>query len=292
MVKGILALALVCASATPGGAAQRRTPDSRKTLAEARALLLEGRRKEAVSLLRANESTNGRRSSTIIAEQFVTTENFQVYQEMKAFTQERLWSDCLKQVERLTPHDRGNLIILRLKSECQLGNGQNAEAQKTYYEMLELEPGDPWALMGLARMAMVKKHYDEALRLLEPLAKVQLSRSEDRERLVLIRADILFETGRYNEAVQLLVADQEKNLDHMAVIYKLGELYQRRPGLEWQSRRSFALFASRYRKLANNDPRKRALEGYFADAEARIATLDKKLEVAPKGPVPTRPPSP
>ncbi len=246
-----------------------------KTFSEARALLLQGDRKAAVKLLR-DSGKEGMVKSILIAEQFVTAENFQKFQDMKAYADAELWTDCSKISVNITKEDKTNIRVLKLLAQCQLMSGAVGEAETHYLSILQLSPMDSDGVMGLSVIHMHNKKYDDALKLLGTLNKRQ---DIDIEKLALLKSEINFFAGRIVEAVQILQQDHEKNLEHIQVLYQLGEYLQKINGEEWQARRAFALFISKYKKLKDNDLNKKNLSTQYIDAQARLATLDKKLEV-------------
>ena len=249
---------------------------------DARALFLAGKRKEAGSALRARGGADAERRGRILAEQFVTAENFQRYQDMKDLAEAELWPECLKVAERVTAEDKTNLLVLRAQAHCNLRQGKASEAQSAYQAALELDPREPDALMGLSLLALEQKHPEEAARILEPLVKNQPKNGAELERLALLRAEIALEGGRLDDAIALLQSHHERHIDHVETFYRLAELFQKKKGAEWMSRRTYAQFIVRYRKLPEGDVRRRRLANQFNEAQAKLATLDKKLEVMPR----------
>lgn len=250
--------------------------DITKILSEARSLLLLGKRIDAVKLLREHEN-EGNTKSILIAEQFVTGESFQKYQDMKAYADAELWTDCIKINSQIGLEDSDNTLVLKTLAQCQVNQGLKSEAKITYQKILQLCITDSAAIMGLAKLNMHNKEYDQALKLLEPLLK---RKNINQEKLSLLRSEIHYFAGHLNEAISILQQDQEANLNHMEVLYKLGEYLQEKKNEDWQSRRAFALFISRYKRLNKTNKEKLRLEPLFIDAQARLVALDKKLEVS------------
>jgi tetratricopeptide (TPR) repeat protein len=266
--------------------AAQTKPRETQLLSEARALLLQGKRPEAVSVLRNTGSSDLIAKSILVGQQFVTTENFQKYQEMVAYHDARLWGDCIRLFAEVTSEDQSNLLLLRVYGSCLMHNGQYSESARAYYDVLKLNPKDTESVIGLATISMHKKEYALAEKILEPIIKsVQKSESE---RLALLRAEIKYFSGDLDSAIEILQKDHETNFDHLEVIFKLADFLQKKNGEEWQARRAFALFTSRYKKLIQSSTNKlrtsandnKKLENLYLEAQARLAVLDKKLEIS------------
>ncbi len=263
------------------------SPSTDGVLQQVKSMLMQGKRKEAVVLL--NNTIQGipqknknaikelENKRMIIAEQFITAANFQKFQDIKAFADEELWAECLKGTTQITEPDADNLMVLRLKALCQNKSGLTEASSKTMFDILQFEHQDAFALIGLAGLALERKQFREGLLVIEPLLKVPPRLSADVERLAIIRARLLEETDHLNEAIEVLMQDQQANLKHNEVIFRLGQLYQRHTGYEWQARRAFSLFLSRCKRLSTTEIGLQHLDPMITEAQANLALLDKKL---------------
>ena len=242
---------------------------------QAKSLLFEGKRKDAVILLK------GTGRSSILAEQFITAENFQRYQDLRAFADAELWPECLKHTSLISSHDQDNVLVLRLKGHCQIRANLFDEATKTFSEILTFNGADPGALIGLASIALERRQILEGLKALEGLDKSPLKSATDAQKLAIVWSRLLEEKGDFEGAIQKLTYDQEKHLDHIEVIFKLAQLYQRHPGFDWQALRYYSLFVSRCKKLLQSKIALNHLEPALLESQSALIALEKKLAVDP-----------
>lgn len=251
---------------------------------QAKALMNQGNRRQAMDLL--DRAANQTRVKTeireltakrrLFAEQFLTAESFQSFQEARGLSRLEHWDECARELDAVGEKDRDNLLVLELRAECQMGAKQYALAEAAYKHVLSLMPADLGAALGLAEIAFTTKQSTQGLSLLEG---IEPSESADVERLVILKSKLLEQAGRAEEGADLLKADQEAHLDHINVLYELGMLYSRISGRDWPARKMLSLFVTRCKRLKATELKARKLDQALPAAQATLAALDKKLGV-------------
>lgn len=251
---------------------------TRDVLSQAKDMLKSGQRSNAVKLLSNSKVKEYESKRQIFAEQFITAENFQHFQDMKAFSDSELWSDCLKGLGQITTEDQDNVQVLRVKAFCQLKAGMLDEASKSMFEVLQFEPADFGSIMGLALVSLERKQYAEGLKLLEPISKIVSKKKGESERYAILKSRLLDEQGKVEEAIRVLAVDQELNADHNEVIYRLADLYRRVPGREIQAKRAYILFVSRCKRLSESELNYLRLSHLLLEAKKNIDVLERQFE--------------
>ncbi|MEW6055878.1 MAG: hypothetical protein AB1540_04615 [Bdellovibrionota bacterium] len=212
----------------------------------------------------------------LFAEQFVTSASFQKFQEAKGLSEVKRWDECIREIDSMEVKDQDNLLVLRLKSECQSGLNLDGPAAKSLNTILELIPADVGATYGLIELDLDQKRYDQGL---SRLNGIEPASSAEMERYAILKARLLEGLARPLEAAEILKKDQETHLDHIEVLYHLGFLYTRLEGHDWPARRALSLFLTRCKRLKESELKARKLDSLLPKAQEMLDSLDKKLGV-------------
>lgn len=253
-------------------------------LKEAKAALLQGNRKASLELLEqarllsrnTSEIKEVTSKRVLFAEQFLTSEAFQAYQETKHLAERERWDECLRNINSVGEKDKDNLNVLRLRAECQMGLKQFADASRTLSEVTLVVPDDVKARLDQVEIAVLEKRTDHGFAM---LGAADPKSSPDQERFVILKARLLEQAGKPEAAEELLREDQEKHLDHVTVIHELGMLYTRMAGHDWPARKFLSLFITRCKRLKEAELKARKLDLLLPQAQATLAEIDKRLGV-------------
>ncbi len=237
-------------------------------------LLKKGNRKAALEM--------AHKEREIVLRQFVLADNFQKFQDARAFFQSEYWAECLDRLKSVTLEDELNLDVLELKATCEFHKGLFDQSARTAAEIIDLDPQNPPGRILMARTALERKQYLVALNLLREVPAKPLS-SEQTELVALLKARAYNSTGNTASAIQVLQEDHEKNLEHLESIFRLGELYDHIENKQWNARRYFSLFVTRCHRLPAGELQKRKLEPLLDLATRRLAALDASLTAAGAG---------
>jgi tetratricopeptide (TPR) repeat protein len=281
---GLLVGTTALAAGSAAGSRPQARPNVAETIKAAKQLLAQGHRRQALELLdKLRGSTKNKTTLKeidekrhVFAEQFMTSESFQNYQEAKGLADLNRWEDCVRGLDGLDPGDQDNVQILRLKATCQSELKKYDLASGSYRLILALVPSDSWATLGLAEAAFFEKRTADGLTALE---KMEARSSADIERYTILKAKLLEQGGRLEEAADLLNKDQQDHLDHVRVLYELGMLYSRMAGHDWPARKSLSLFVTRCKRMTESELKTRHLNLILPQAQSALTTLDKKLGV-------------
>ena len=251
---------------------------------QAKVLMAQGHRKLAIDQLdraavvaRSRAERNelaGRR--TLFLEQFLTSDSFQNFEAARSFASLERWDESLRELDAIGEKDKDNVLGMRLRAECQRALKQYAAAELTLKAVLTLVPKDIQASFELVEIAVTTKQTAPGLMLLDALEPVI---SVDIEHLVILKAKLLEQAERTDEAAELLREDQEAHLEHVGVIYELGMLYMRIPGRDWPARKMLSLFVTRCKRMKETELKSRHLDLFLPQAQTTLAALDKKLGV-------------
>ena len=249
---------------------------------QAKTLLTQGRRREAVELLDKtktkarkkyeHEALTGKRK--LFLRQFLTADSFEKYQRAKMYLSSDRWIDCLKEIEAIQPGDQDNKLILVLKAECETDANLPERAEKTLGIIWQEEPDDVEAALQLATLYFDRKKSENSLQV---LSKINPVLSEHVERTVILRSKLYVAAEKYSEAIMVLRDDQEKNIDHIGVIYELADAYMKKPGNDWLARKYFALFVTRCKRMKPDELKRRKLEKEYLKAQEMLTALEQKL---------------
>lgn len=251
---------------------------------KAKAILTQGKRKEAVELLdklASEKMSKAQRAEldskrSLFVEQFLTSDSFQRYEEAKGLAGAARADDCLRELEGVSAGDRDNIVVLRLKAACQVDSKAYDQAQKTYQAILATVPGDLSATFGSIEIDVEQKQYVKALKQAEA---VEPKNSLDVEKQTLLRAKLYELTGDAARAEDVLRRDHEAHLDHIVVIFELGMLYTRMPGRDWPARKMLSLYVTRCRRMSDAELKARRFDATLQQAQSTLAALDRKLGV-------------
>lgn len=251
---------------------------------QAKVLLAQGDRQQAYARLdKARESTKSKSEhrelaakKVLFAEQFLTSEAFSHYQRAKALFELDRWEECLRELDSVGEKDQDNLIVLRLRSQCELSFQQLAPATKTLQQILAVVPDDIPASFSLVRVALAQKDPAGASATLE---RISPRTSSDIEQHVILKARALEMLAKPALAAEILKEDQDEYLDHVEVIHELGMLYTRMPGHDWQARKMLSLFITRCRRMKEADLQAKKFDKLLPVAQSTLILLDKKLGV-------------
>lgn len=257
---------------------------SDEALQQAKTLMSQGQRQQAIAQLeRASSLAKSKKTQNqinekrmLFAQQFLTSESFQKYQEAKALAELKRWDECLRELSAVGTGDQNNLTILRLKHQCYFKQAQYEPALKALDLILAMVPGDMAALFERVALDYEMKNYSLAMAQLE---KVQPKSSEDVERYAILKARILEKLGKPLEAAEVLKKDQETNLDHVGVLYELGMLYRRIEGSDWPARKMLSLFITRCKRLKDAELKEKGYDELLPQAQAALSEIDRKLGV-------------
>ncbi len=253
-------------------------------LQESKSIFTQGKRKEAI--LKLNEAlilTKSKKQQsqilakrTLFSEQFFTSEAFQKYELAKSFAQAARWQDCLREIELVSQTDLNNILVLRIKSLCQIKLPQMNDALKSIQEILEFFPDDFEANLNKVEISLIQRSPLNGLGILE---KIEPKTSLEVERIVIFKAKLLEMLGRSSEAVDVLRKDQETYLEHIEVLYELGTLYSRISGNDWLSRKFLLLFISRCKRIPQVELKKRSFDLLIPKTQALLLEIDKRLGI-------------
>lgn len=282
-----LAVALaVPAQARERSAARRAAVPSAAASAvqQAKALLKEGRRKQAIeqldkARLLAKSRIEQRELASrraLFAEQFLTAESFQKFQEASGLAELERWDECLRELDPVDARDQDNLLVLRLRAACQFSLKQYDPATKTFQAVLALSPGDLRAGFGLVEISLAQRKFPQGLSLLQTL---EPKASPDVERHAILKSRLLELSDRPADAAEALRQDQESYLDHVEVLYELGMLYSRMPGHDWPARKLLSLFVSRCKRMKEAELKGRRFDLLLPQAQTALGAIDKRLGV-------------
>jgi tetratricopeptide (TPR) repeat protein len=258
------------------------------SIAKAKLLLSQGQRKKAIEELervQALSTASKRRQKEVsdrrnlFAEQFLTSDSFQKFQEARAHADLQRWDECLRELSNVGVGDQDNALILRLRLKSQFNLKQYEQAEKTAITLLELIPTDVEAQFAQVRIMYEQSKYIDALIKLQKIQSQALTASNDLERLSILKARIFEAQKKPDEAIEVLKLDQETNLDHVEVLYELGMLYRRVPGHDWPARKALSLFVTRCKRMKEEELKRRSLDELLPRAQAALAELDKQLGV-------------
>jgi thioredoxin-like negative regulator of GroEL len=281
----LIALAAVSAEARPRGEKKEAAPSPAFTEAiqRAKAALLQGSRKNAIDLLEKARGLAKTRAETrdlgekrrLFAEQFLTSDSFQRFQEAKGHRDAGHWEECVRVLDTVNGLDQDNTLVLVLRAACQVPLKQYDAGAASLEKVLAMLPGEIPAIYSLAEIQVARKRGAEGLALLEAIP----SGAADTERQVILRARLLEIAGRETEALEALRDDQENHLDHVEVLYELGMLYSRVGGNDWPARKMLSLFVTRCKRMKESDLKTRKLDALLPEAQAALQALDQKLGV-------------
>lgn len=255
-----------------------------EALQQAKSLMTQGQRMQAIAQLdRAATLAKSKKTQRqinekrmLFAQQFLTSESFQKYQEAKGLAEVKRWDECLREISAVGAGDQNNLMILRLKHRCHAKQGQYEPALKALDAILAMVPGDMTALFDKISLDYEMKNYPQAMMQLE---RMQPKDSQDVERHAILKARILEKLQRPLEAIEVLKKDQETNLDHVGVLYELGMLYRRVEGNDWPARKMLSLFITRCKRLKEAELKERGYDEMLPQAQAALSEIDRKLGV-------------
>ncbi|MGE4232426.1 MAG: tetratricopeptide repeat protein [Bacteriovoracia bacterium] len=261
-------------------------PNLQKTLKEAKELLLSAKRREAIAKL---ESIRPRIKSKqqakqiveqrkLFLEQFLSSESFQSYASAKNLYEAELWQECLRILEQVMLIDQDNILVMRLRAQCSFGLQKTAETENLWRKVLEIEPNDPAALVGLAQVKLEKKDPQQGLSILSDLdPKIET------ETVVILKSKFLRQLNQKQQATDLLKESFDSHPEQLAVLYELSQLYLEDltdPKGEWMARKHLSLFLSRCSKLHLDEPQKSKkgvkLQEMYKKAQAQYQELEKK----------------
>ena len=251
---------------------------------QAKTLLAQGNRKLALEQLdKAKELAKTKADQKelaakkiLFAQQFLTSEAFQRYQESKGLAEQSRWEECLRELDSVNERDQDNLLVLKLRGQCEFAAKRYEPAAVTLKRVLAIVPSDSETSFALARVALAQKNAGEAL---STLADVEPSTSLESEQQTILRAHALEMLEKPAQAADLLREDQERHLDHIEVIYELGMLYVRMTGRDWQARKLLSLFITRCKRLKDTELKARKFDLLLPEAQATLNAIDKRLGV-------------
>ena len=216
----------------------------------------------------------------LFLEQFFSSKAFQRFQEARSLAELQRWDECLREIDHIkiddSVADSDNLLVLRLKADCQYSAKQYDLSLKTHQQVLTVVPDDRHALFGLVDIALEQKRYVQGVTLLEGIT---LKSSSETERFAILKARLLRALERPEEADEILKADHEAYLDHIEVLYELGMLYTTMSGHDWPARKMISLFVVRCKRMKESELKTRHLEMLLPKAQSILDSLDKKLGV-------------
>ncbi len=265
-------------------AAEKQMPAVAVMVLQAKTLMAQGNRKLAIELLDRAAATSKSKTErrellarrTLFLEQFLTSESFQNFEAARSFSTLDRWDECLHELDAIGEKDKDNVLGMRLRADCQRSLKQLAAAETTLKSVLALIPNDMQASFELAELAVTTRQTAPGLALLE---SIEPTLSADVERYVILKAKLLEQADKIDEAAELLREDQETRLEHVGVIYELGVLYMRMPGRDWPARKMLSLFVTRCKRMKETELKSRHLDLLLPLAQTALTALDKKLGV-------------
>lgn len=244
----------------------------------------QGDRKKAIETLnQALESSPSKQARrelqnkrVLFLEQFFNSESFQKYEASKVLYELDRSDECVRELGSVTEQDKDNLKVMHLKARCHMMLKQHDSASSLYKTILNYDSGDFQAVFGLAEIAVHEKKAAEGLALLQ---QVKPQASDDIEQYAILKSQLLEQSGKLQDAIEVLRLDQEAHLDHVQVLYELGMLYSRSKGNDWQARKMLSLFVTRCKRMKEEELKSRGFDAKLVQAQKMISTLDQRLGV-------------
>lgn len=251
-------------------------------LSESRELFTAGKRLEAVAVIdkliamQKNKKTLQQLADKrkLYLEQFITTESFQGYQAARVFSLAERWSDCVKQLEKITESDKNSVLVMMLNAGCRKSLGNAVEAEVLLQKLLALMPGEDRVLIELGEIYLSQGKFELAQ---DTLRKLSTDTRASSERYVIASARILAAQDKVKEAIEVLKTDHENRIDHILVIFELGELYLKKGANDWMARKYYTLFQSRCKRVSAEEQKSSGLEKKCLETTERISEIDKRV---------------
>ncbi|ELU08201.1 hypothetical protein CAPTEDRAFT_222736 [Capitella teleta] len=142
---------------------------------------------------------------------------------------DRKYDEAIKAYRNALKWDKDNLQILRDLSLLQIQMRDMEGYKDTRYQLLVLRPAQRASWIGYAMAYHLLKDYDMAMQVLEEFRKTQTVKPFDYEHseLILYQNMILFEAGKYKEALQHLESYDKQIVDRLAVQETKAKLYMK-----------------------------------------------------------------
>lgn len=124
---------------------------------------------------------------------------------------------------RVVELDSANVEALRTLAQLAAGAGNEAEASRYADQLALVAPGDPAIDLARGAVALHQGRFDEALKSVERVLATQ----PDAEAAILLKAQILFATGKVDDATGLLEGFARRQGDSIEILRALDEIYRK-----------------------------------------------------------------
>ncbi len=273
---------LVCLLFTNANAYSAEMKQNQNEIEQSKTLLIGGNRKAAIDLLdKYIAKTKNSKSSSALTEkrklyleQFITNQAFQSYQEARLLLEVERFSDCIKEIDKIPLADQDNIDVLEVKAKCFIGQKLYIDAEKILKQMLLSDVANESAYLELIDLYILMGQTEQAFELIQKSANVSI---KDQEKFTILKSKYFINTNRVKEAIDVLRADQEKNLDHIYINYELGMIYYKKTNSDWMTRKYLSLFVSRTKKLSVEELKTKGWDPLVKQSQEILDELEKKL---------------
>jgi tetratricopeptide (TPR) repeat protein len=218
----------------------------------ARALLYQGRREEALTVLgQAIQKTRGEKrdwltqQSRVFSRLFMTNATFQIYQEGLNFLMIQKYRQAREQFEKALTSESSNVEVLTRLGQAYLMDGDHDSAAEQLKIAERLDPYEPEIKLWLGRAMHLRGELNEGLDMLK-LAYSEMKTSEIAPVWV---ADALEASGQTNQALQVLEDDTKNNPLHVMSLVNAAKLKAQSADQDaemlWAARKDFQNALSR-----------------------------------------------